>query len=137
MTTKAILLVDDEAILLLSLKQSLKLRFGSTYLYETATNGEEGLERVKALFEEGVDVVLVISDWLMPGMKGDEFLVRMHAQYPIVKLIMLTGNAGESEMASLASNVKLEAFLRKPWNLKKLLSIVATALGDEATDHAN
>jgi DNA-binding NtrC family response regulator len=132
MATKAILLVDDEAILLLSLKQSLRLRFGPGYRYETATSGEDGLERVKALIAEGVDVVLVISDWLMPGMKGDEFLVKVHASHPSIKLIMLTGHADESEMASLAESVDLEAFLRKPWNPERLFSIVSSSLGAEA-----
>lgn len=126
--TKAILLVDDEAILLLSLKQSLRLRFGPAYRYETSANGAEGLERVKELVTDGIQVVLVISDWLMPGMKGDEFLTRLHDLYPSIKLIMLTGHADESEMAGLSREVGLEAFIRKPWNAAQLFGIVERAL---------
>jgi CheY-like chemotaxis protein len=125
---KAILLVDDEAILLLSLKQSLRLRFGPGYRYETASNGAEGLERVKELAAEGIQIVLVISDWLMPGMKGDEFLTRIHDGYPGIKLIMLTGHADESEMAGLPRDVGLEAFIRKPWNAEQLFGIIDKAL---------
>jgi CheY-like chemotaxis protein len=128
---KAILLVDDEAILLLSLKQSLRLRFGPGYRYETAANGAEGLERVKELATEGVRVVLVISDWLMPGMKGDEFLARIHASNPDIKLIMLTGHADESDMAGLSRDVGLEAFIRKPWNAEDLFAIVESALSSD------
>ncbi len=126
--TKAILLVDDEAILLLSLKQSLRLRFGSGYRYETAITGTEGLARVKELAEGGTEVVLVISDWLMPGMRGDEFLTRIHEVYPRIKLVMLTGHAAESEMSELARDVSLEAFIRKPWNAEQLYSVIERAL---------
>lgn len=125
---KAILIVDDEAVLLLSLKQSLRLRFGSGYRYETAVNGAEGLARVKALADDGVKVVLVISDWLMPGMKGDEFLMRIHSTYPDIKLVMLTGHAAETEMSDLSREVGLEAFIRKPWNSEHLLGVVEKAL---------
>jgi CheY-like chemotaxis protein len=127
-TAQAILLVDDEAILLLSLRQSLRLRFGPGYRYETAANGAEGLERVKELADEGIKVVLVISDWLMPGMKGDEFLSRIHEDYPDIKLIMLTGHADESDMAGLSRDIGLEAFIRKPWNAEQLFQIVQNAL---------
>lgn len=130
---KAILIVDDEAILLLSLKQSLRLRFGSGYRYETAVNGAEGLARVKELAEDGVRVVLVISDWLMPGMKGDEFLLRIHESYPDIKLVMLTGHATESEMSELAREVSLEAFVRKPWNAEHLYAVIERALSSDAS----
>ncbi len=127
-SVKAILLVDDEAIILLALKQSLRLRFGSGYRYETALNGTEGLARVKELAEDGIRVVLVVSDWLMPGMKGDEFLARIHEIHPEIKLVMLTGHASESEMADLAREVNLEAFIRKPWNAEQLFSVIEKAL---------
>jgi DNA-binding NtrC family response regulator len=128
MATKGILIVDDEAIILLSLKQTLKLHFGSGYRYETAMNAAQGLSCIAQLVAEGVEIVLVISDWLMPGMKGDEFLSQVHALDPAIKLVMLTGHADDSEMARLAGKVKIEAFLRKPWNTDRLFEVVGTAL---------
>jgi len=128
MATKAILIVDDEAIILLSLKQTLRLHFGSQYRYETATSGEEGLECIAELASEGIEVVLVISDWLMPGMKGDAFLSEVRKRHPAIKLVMLTGHADESEATKLARQVDLEAFLRKPWDADRLIEIVRKAL---------
>jgi DNA-binding NtrC family response regulator len=128
MTTKAILIVDDEAILLLSLKQTLRLRYGVVYRYETAMDGMRGIKCIEELVAGGVEVVLVISDWLMPGMKGDEFLGIVHKRYPSIKLIMLTGHADETEMDRLSGEVKLEAFLRKPWNPDRLFEIIDKAL---------
>jgi response regulator RpfG family c-di-GMP phosphodiesterase len=129
MAEKAILLVDDESLILLSLKRSLRLQFGSEYRYETAVEAEEGLARIGDLTADGVDVVLVISDWLMPGMNGDEFLARVQRLYPGTRLIMVTGHADESDLAKLAEEVKIEAFLRKPWEPERLFKAVSAALG--------
>jgi CheY-like chemotaxis protein len=73
---KAILLVDDEAIILLAMRRELRSELGPSFRYEIATSAEEGLAVIDELATDGVRVVLVISDWLMPGMKGDEFVVR-------------------------------------------------------------
>jgi response regulator RpfG family c-di-GMP phosphodiesterase len=129
MAEKAILLVDDENLILLALKRSLRLRFGTLYRYETALTAEEGLARIGDLAVEGVEVVLVISDWLMPGMKGDEFLGLVHRRYPSTRLIMVTGHADESDMAKLAGEVRIDAFLRKPWDPERLFKAVSDALG--------
>ena len=42
--TRAILVVDDEALILFSLKQSLRLHFGPGYHYETALEDASSLE---------------------------------------------------------------------------------------------
>jgi len=129
MSSKKILfIVDDEAIILLSLKQQLRLHFGSDFLYETALSAEEALERLSALYSEGAEVAVLVSDWLMPGMKGDELLVRVHREFPNIRLIMLTGHADESEMARLRKEADLFLFVRKPWNSNTLMEAIERAL---------
>lgn len=129
MTRKAILIVDDDAIILMALKQALRLRFGETYLYETAMDGAKGLYRIAALSAEGIETALVISDWFMPGMDGEEFLMKVHEAYPEIRLIMLTGHADEADLARLAENVEIEAALRKPWDPDELYGIISGAMG--------
>jgi CheY-like chemotaxis protein len=129
MGEKAMLLVDDEAIILLALKSSLRLRFGSEYRYETAMSGQEGLDRLDELADEGIETAVVVSDWLMPAMKGDEFLALVQQRHPSARLIMLTGHADESDIARLSSAVRLDAFLRKPWEPRRLFEAVSSALG--------
>jgi len=129
MAEKAILLVDDEAIILFALKRALRQRFGSEYLYETALDGNEGLARIGELAASGIEVVLVVTDWLMPGMKGDEFLAIVHERYPCTRLIMITGHADESDLAKLADEVRIDAFLRKPWDPERLFQAVSDSLG--------
>jgi len=68
---KAILCVDDEILILLSLLRELKSFFGETFVYERATNANQAFKVIDELALEGIKLILIISDWLMPGIKGD------------------------------------------------------------------
>jgi len=71
MTKPVILCVDDEISVLESLKQELEFSLGQFYTFEIAESAEEGLEILDELMGQGRDIPVVISDQLMPGMKGD------------------------------------------------------------------
>ena len=79
---KAIVCVDDESIILDSLGEQIEHLFGNKFMYEYAENADEGLEVLEELTDEGVDVLVIVSDWLMPGKKGDEFLIEVHKKFP-------------------------------------------------------
>ncbi len=93
MTKQVIICVDDETTVLRSLKAELKKAVGNDYFIEMAEGGEEALELVEELLEQGDEVPLVISDYIMPGMKGDELLRHVHQLSPKTLKIMLTGQA--------------------------------------------
>ncbi|MDA8411132.1 MAG: response regulator [Treponema sp.] len=113
---RAILIVDDEPLILMALRRELRDGLGPGYLYETAGDGEEGLEIVEELVASGIRVVLVVSDWLMPGMKGDEFLLELRRRYPQIRTIMMTGQADEHQIERIKQAGALDAFFFKPWN---------------------
>ena len=121
-TERAILLVDDEAIILLSLRQELRSELGAEYRYETAYSAAKGLVVFEELVAEGIRVVLIISDWLMPGMKGDEFLMTIRSRYPEVKTIMVSGQTDEDQLEKVKAAGALDVFLRKPWNRARLVA---------------
>ena len=131
---KAILMVDDEAIILLSLRQELRSLLGGGFRYETARDAAQGLAAFEGLVEEGVRVVLVISDWLMPGMKGDEFLMRIRSSHPEVKTLMISGQTDEGRLVELRDSGSLDVFIRKPWSTDKLVSECRRLLGVETGD---
>jgi CheY-like chemotaxis protein len=114
-TNRAILCVDDEAIIVLAIKIELKRHFKDLFLYETANTAEEALDVIAELYEEGVSVILVLSDWLMPGMKGDEFLTVVKERYPEIKTILVTGNADKETIDRLQRDGITNAVLYKPW----------------------
>lgn len=74
MEKATIICVDDERVVLIGLKSQLKRLFGNKYYIETANSGEEAIEILDELNEDNIDVPVVISDQIMPGMKGDTFL---------------------------------------------------------------
>lgn len=66
---KAILCIDDERIVLESLKGQLRKNFGSTCQYEFAESPEEGFEIIEELTNSGTQLLIIVSDWLMPEIK--------------------------------------------------------------------
>jgi len=125
---RAILIVDDEAILLLSMKQELRLKFGCAYHYETALSAEQGFAAMDRLEKLGIEVPLVISDWLMPGMRGDAFLRRIRERSPGTKLVLLSGHADRSQMEELSAEIGLLSFMSKPYVSSTLYDVVSRAM---------
>jgi CheY-like chemotaxis protein len=67
-----ILCIDDQAVILLAMKQELRRRFGESYAIETALGAEEATAVIDDTEADGGSVVLVICDWFMPGQRGDQ-----------------------------------------------------------------
>lgn len=125
---KAIICVDDEAIIVLSIKQELKKHFKDEFIYETALSAEEALEIVNELEADGIQVAVMISDWLMPGMKGDEFLDLLHTRYPEMRLVMVTGQIDKEARERTLARAKADAVLYKPWSSDQLVNAIQKCL---------
>ena len=123
-----ILCVDDEAIILLSLKQELRREFGSDFAYETARSGDEALDILEEMKREGQNLALIISDWLMPGLAGDELIIRIKGRSPETKAIVVTGHANEKRIGELKNDKLICGVVRKPWSHGTLVKIVRTCL---------
>lgn len=128
MNELAILVVDDEPMLLEGLTEELQRNFGQYYQIEAAQSGEEALEIIEELEAEGIETAAVISDYLMPGMKGDELLCQIHAQYPNTLKIMLTGHAGADAVGNAVNSANLYRYIAKPWDVTDLHLTVKEAL---------
>jgi CheY-like chemotaxis protein len=128
MSKPVILCVDDERIMLDCLRTQLFSSFGNTYMYEVAEDADEALELIEELTLENLSIVVVISDWLMPGMKGDELLIRIHKQFPKIVKIMLTGQADEVAVHRAQKFANLHCCLSKPWSEAELLETIESGL---------
>jgi CheY-like chemotaxis protein len=124
----AILCVDDEAIILNSLVRQLQTAFDDAYLYETAESADEALEIIEELQSEGTALLVIVSDWLMPGAKGDEFLIEVHQRFPGVVKIMLTGQADPDAVERAKDQANLHTCLEKPWQAQDLIQAIQSAL---------
>lgn len=120
--TAAILCVDDEEIVLRALSQDLNRHFKDDYLIELAQSAEDAFEILDELKSDGVRILVIVSDWLMPGMKGDEFLIEAHKRFPKVIKMLLTGQADKEAIKNAQLNANLKYTFSKPWDAKELIS---------------
>lgn len=122
-----ILCVDDESSILESLEMELSLK-NKNYQVELAENGQEALEIAEELSQAGNDLTVVISDYIMPEMKGDELLTELHRLYPLTKKILLTGQASLEGVTNTTNNANLYRFIDKPWDRDDLRLTVQEAI---------
>lgn len=124
MIDTAILCVDDEKLVLDSLRIQLSRHYADQHRLEFAQDAEEGLEVIGDLADNGITTVLVISDWMMPGMNGDEFLHAVQKQYPSVNTMILTGQANEEKLEELKTSGVTNMVLNKPWKEEDLINAI-------------
>ena len=125
---QAIICVDDEDIILEALKDQLGPFFENQYLIETSTTAEEALEIYEELVENKYEVPVVISDYLMPGMRGDEFLIKVHEKNPHTLKILLTGHANIDGITNAINRANLYRYIPKPWDRDDLILTVREAV---------
>ena len=128
MKKPVIICVDDEQTILDSLEIDLLKAFEDKYLIETAQSGEEALELLSELLAEQYEVPLVISDQIMPNMKGDELLRSVHAISPNSLKIMLTGQADLEAVVNAINYAKLYRYIPKPWQCDDFKLTVTEAI---------
>lgn len=125
MSQKVILCVDDEKIILDSLRSQLVRNLGNQYLYEFAESASEAFEVLQSLRDDGIEVHAIISDWLMPGMKGDKFLAQVHTLNPDITKILLTGHIDSSVIRNLecCNTIGINC-IYKPWSEEQLIRLL-------------
>ncbi|MEM6517970.1 MAG: response regulator [Cyanobacteria bacterium P01_D01_bin.71] len=125
-----IVCVDDEINILKTLSKQLRRLFGNRYVYEIAQSAEEAWEVIEELVEENVEILVIVSDWLMPNVKGDEFLTEVHRCFPKIVTIMLTGQADAAAIERAKVQANLFACIHKPWTEEDLYRVIKQALNE-------
>lgn len=119
--SQTILIVDDEEIITYSLSMHLSISTG----YNIITSNDP----VKALKEvQTRDIDMVISDYLMPGMNGIEFLTEVKKINGDITLILLTGYADKENVIKAVNQVGVYYYIEKPWDNDSLLKIINNGL---------
>jgi adenylate cyclase len=134
MNQQVIICVDDERTILRGLKAELQEALGNNYMIEIAEGGEEALELIEELLEDGDEILLIISDHIMPDIKGDELLKQVHLVSPKTIKIMLTGQADIEAIANAINYAKLYRYITKPWQAEDLKLTVKQAINSYFQD---
>jgi DNA-binding NtrC family response regulator len=122
MKNMRVLLVDDETEFVSALAERLNLR---GFNAQTATSGEEALEKINASPPE-----VVLLDMLMPGMNGLEVLKRIKRDHPQVRVILLTGRGSWDAIQGIREGAY--DCLMKPIQIEELMQIMTS--GAESQD---
>jgi len=122
-----VICVDDEKIILDSLQEQVVNRIGDRFECEVAQSAEEALELIDDLLNENRQIAVIISDQLMPSMKGDEFLIAAHKKVQDAYKILLTGQATLDAVRNAINHARLYRYVMKPWREEDLMLTVEEA----------
>jgi serine phosphatase RsbU (regulator of sigma subunit) len=117
-----VLLVDDDTMLLAGLKRQLRRHFR----IETAVNGEEAIKMVK----KNGPYAVVVSDYMMPGMNGIEFLRHVKMTSPDTIRMMLTGSADMTTAIKAVNEGSIYKFHPKPCPADTLGSAIQSGIDE-------
>jgi CheY-like chemotaxis protein len=124
MNELAIISVDDEKIILDSLKSQFEINFQDKFIFEFAESAEEALELIDELIDDGIKIILVISDYQMPGMIGDEFALILRQKLPTTRVILLTGQISQDVAIDFVNKNIFVNIVSKPWSENELVTLV-------------
>jgi DNA-binding NtrC family response regulator len=118
-TTKSILAVDDELDIVNLIKHTLE---GNEVKVCTFTDALAALEHFKS---NSRYYILVLSDIRMPAINGYEFVKQVKKINPKVKVILMSAfEIASKEFSNVLPDVKIDAFIQKPFSLQALRDIV-------------
>ncbi|HCZ34705.1 MAG TPA: hypothetical protein DHV26_02115 [Cytophagales bacterium] len=129
MTGKYVILcVDDEKMVLSSIRQQLRSNFGDDLQIEVAESGEEALALIQDLETQNMEVPVMICDQIMPGMRGDKVIMDMFKKNPKTLNVLLTGQADATDVGNIINQSSLFRYISKPWDETDLTLTIREAL---------
>ena len=108
------MIIDDEPVIVEGLRKLLPWeKYGCSVIAE-AYNGQEGLEKIRALKPD-----IVFTDISMPGLSGLQMIAGLKVELPDTQICILTGYR-DFEFAQQAIRLGVTRFLLKPSNMDEL-----------------
>ncbi len=114
-----LLLVDDDAAVLASLKRQLRKE---PFVVESAPNAAEAI----ALLESSQPMI-VMSDHKMPERDGVSLLTEIKNRWPSVVRIMISGFTDMDILVGAINEAEIFRFIPKPWEKDHLIGILMEA----------
>jgi PAS domain S-box-containing protein len=122
--TETVLVVEDEEMLMMSLRMVL-VEKGYKVL-----SAEDGLTALKIYQERKNDIALVLTDLGLPTITGMEVCQRIKKINPNERMVVATGYL-DPEMKSEFLKAGIQHFLYKPYDLRKVLKVVREVLDEK------
>jgi response regulator RpfG family c-di-GMP phosphodiesterase len=117
---KRILVVDDEEIVRIALRETLRREH---YGVTACASPDEGLQALK-----NEAFAVIISDYQMPGMTGLDFLAHAKQLQPDATRILITAVLSLDTVIEAINKGEIYRFVVKPWIREELLATVRNAV---------
>ncbi|MCB0497609.1 MAG: response regulator [Cyclobacteriaceae bacterium] len=126
-----IVIIEDQREVLEAIARDLAT-FEDTFMIEECDSADEAGELMETLDSEGDYVALIISDHIMPGKSGVDFLIEMNEdpRFESTKKILLTGLATHQDTINAINNAAIDRYIEKPWNQTNLINYVKELITD-------
>ena len=117
-----ILIVDDSQELLDIMCEYLET---CGYTVHMTTESKDALRLIAATRYD-----IIVSDIHMPEMDGLELMARIKNKHPGLPVVLITGYS-VSEARKIAMEKGADAFVEKPFHMKKMIEVVANLLNNK------
>jgi DNA-binding NarL/FixJ family response regulator len=125
---KAILIVDDEFIILESLRIQISRILPENVLLEAASSGEEAIQLIDDFHNENKNLVLVISDFHLDDLKGTDILRHAVSKFSNIEKVILSGQSNAELIEQFDKDYGLKAVINKPWDFEEIKNIILPLL---------
>jgi CheY-like chemotaxis protein len=121
---KFILVIDDDAMLRQALQDILEI---SGYKVMTAGSAHEGLQVLEAA---GRLPDVIVSDFRLPGLNGEQFLerVQQNLAWRHIPFIFVSGSREDLSGSWVSFEPNVVACLAKPFTIQKLIAVIVQAI---------
>jgi two-component system chemotaxis response regulator CheY len=118
-----IIIIEDQREVLEAVSKDLSF-FEDAFILEECDSADEAEELMEDLDSEGDYIGLIISDHIMPGKTGVDFLIEMNddPRFRDSKKILLTGLATHRDTINAINNAAIDRYIEKPWNAEELIN---------------
>lgn len=117
---KYIMVIDDSPTIRVSVEMALK-QLGLPI--KQAENGQDALEKIGQIKDEGSEIAICISDINMPVLNGLEFIIEFRKVDKFTPVVVLTTEA-EKDVIQKGKEAGASGWIIKPFQAEDLLNVV-------------
>ncbi|MEJ2005447.1 MAG: response regulator [Cyclobacteriaceae bacterium] len=124
-----LLCIDDQPEVLNALESDLS-EFEEYLNIEICESGEEALELIEDIDQQGDHLAVVISDQVMPEMTGVDVLrtIQNDRRFTHTQKILLTGLATHQDTIQAINTGGLDHYIQKPWTKEGISLVIRKSL---------
>ena len=119
-TIKQILIVDDEAEFVNTVRRHLRRKGFST---DSASDGKDACHKIQDAVSSGLPFDLVITDDIMPNVGGIELLEWIKETHPGTSVIVVSG-FGHTDMVMEAIRPEMDEYGQKPLTPQEMMQLI-------------